>query len=290
MWRWIALVAAIVLICAIAGGIVSQSLSPPTEQQAPQAQEIRGTSLWDRWFPDPIAVYTLFLAIFTMVLALGGLIQLNFLNRAEGLALKNANAAKDAADTARDALIAANRAWVEVKIEVGSPITYNVNGLNLALKYHLKNIGRSPATNIFVNANMLAPAIGIDEPFDPMSELNKIIDRTKAQPRAGSIALFPDEQGTFIVTTGINADELKRLTQKAKFITPYVIGTVEYRMGLDTKVHQTGFVLEIRRSDAPRPVSTEKNRSPRAIFPDEGEVPFQDVVILRSLFEGGYAD
>jgi hypothetical protein len=206
--------------------------------------------------------------------------------------LKNANAAKDAADTAKDALIAANRAWVEVKIEVGSPITYNVNGLNLALKYHLKNIGRSPATNIFVNANMLAPAIGIDEPFDPRRELNKIIDRTKAQPRASNlgVALFPDEQGTFIVTTGINADELKRLTQKVEFVMPYVIGTVEYRMGLDTKVHQTGFVLEIRRSDAPRPVSTEKNRSPQAIFPDEGEVPLQDVRILRSLFEGGYAD
>jgi hypothetical protein len=61
-------------------------------------------------------------------------------------------------------------------------------------------------------------------------------------------------------------------------------------MGLDTEVHQTGFMFEVRRSDRPRPESIEKKRSSITIFPDEGDIPENDIRLVRSIFDGGYAD
>ncbi len=88
MWRWIALAAAIVLICAMAGEIISQPPSQPADQQITQQPEGHLVALWDKWFPDAISVYTLFLVAFTALLAFGGIIQLKFLSRAEMLAAK----------------------------------------------------------------------------------------------------------------------------------------------------------------------------------------------------------
>jgi hypothetical protein len=72
MFHWIALISAIALIVAVAGAIVpSQQPLMPSQQQASendhkeQANEKKDKALWDRWFPDSISLYTLFLMVFT---------------------------------------------------------------------------------------------------------------------------------------------------------------------------------------------------------------------------------
>jgi hypothetical protein len=61
-------------------------------------------------------------------------------------------------------------------------------------------------------------------------------------------------------------------------------------MGFDDKPHRTGFIVEVRRNGAPRASTTEKNRSPAAIWIDEGDVPAEEIRIFRSFVDGGYAD
>src|SRR4051812_45052419 len=119
MFRWAALIAAVVFVVAIAGWILSSQ--KPIEPSQPQTTEDNHKepnakkneiALFDRWFPDSTAVFNLCLMIFTGVLAFGGLIQLNLLTRAERIAAETAQAAKDSAEVANKTLVAANRPWI----------------------------------------------------------------------------------------------------------------------------------------------------------------------------------
>jgi hypothetical protein len=116
MFRWLALASVVIFVVALAGAIVSTQRSAETSQQQPadhdqqkQPNQKENKTLWDRCFPDSISVYTLFLVVFSAVLAFAGIIQLNFLNRAEGIALVTAQAAKDSADAAQKAIETAKK-------------------------------------------------------------------------------------------------------------------------------------------------------------------------------------
>jgi hypothetical protein len=206
-------------------------------------------------------------------------------------AKSSAEAAKRSADIAERALVASNRPWVKVEPTAIGDIVYNVNGANFPIQYTLSNIGHAPATNVWIDARIAAPAIGVDGSYDPRSELLKEIASLKARPPVGfGVTLFPGEAISQTVTVSIGADELKRITQKVQFIFPTIFGAADYRIGFDDKAHDTGFMFRVGRSDAPRDVSKAKNRSPAAIFPDEGDVPASDVRLTRSPIDGDYAD
>jgi hypothetical protein len=105
--------------CSSAIVLSQPPIEPSQEQSATKNQgkhpdEKYDVTLWDRWFPDSISLYTLFLVVFTAVLAIGGVYQLKFLGRAEQIAAKTAEAAKDSADIARESLIATQRAFLRV--------------------------------------------------------------------------------------------------------------------------------------------------------------------------------
>lgn len=268
-----------------------QQTTTQTAEKKPQEKEHSLRGFINFLFPDAISIFTFWLVVATVVLGVIAYVQIDFLKRTEIISDQSAKAAKESSDTAKNALIAANRPWIKTEIQVGGPIFYNVNGVNFTIHYVLKNIGRSPATNIMVNPQVFAPAIGVDASFDLRGELMKVIVAQKAHVRNPfGFALFPDETAIQNVTVSIPQDELKRITQKVEFIMPTILGTISYRMGLDTEVHQTGFMFEVRRSDRPRPESIEKKRSPIAIFPDEGDIREEDIRLFRSFFDGGYAD
>jgi hypothetical protein len=207
------------------------------------------------------------------------------------IADKAAKAANQSAEVAERALIAANRPWVKVDIHVGGPIFYNVNGANFRLNYVLKNVGKSPATNVWINAQIFAPAIGLDDHLDLRAKQLEIIFGLKTRlPSPFGFALFPGDVISQGIIVSIPADELKRITQNAEFIAPTIIGAIDYRSSFSQSSHQTGFIVEVRRSDKPRPISTEKKRHPPAIFPDEGDIPAAEIRLFRSFLEGGYAD
>jgi hypothetical protein len=197
------------------------------------------------------------------------------------------------AEIAEKALVAANRPWVKVDIQVGGPIFYNENGANFTLRFVMKNIGHSPATNVWPSSRVIFPVISETTPrnFDPRGEMQKDIAHLKTRPPSPfGFALFPDDIIIQDITMTMSRDDIKRATELIEAIYPTVIGAVDYRMGFDEKSHQTGFIVQIKRNNAPRPATTAKNRAPEAIWLDEGDVPAEDVRLFRSFIDGGFAD
>jgi hypothetical protein len=121
--RWIAFLVAVVLVLTL-GGLAyysSQLPSSPEKQQSaeenakasPEGQ--KNKTLWHSIFPDTISFFTFWLGVFTGALALVAILQLNALNRAERIAEKTAEAAKQSADVAHDSLVSTQRAFVFFK-------------------------------------------------------------------------------------------------------------------------------------------------------------------------------
>jgi hypothetical protein len=102
--------------------------------------------------------------------------------------------------------------------------------------------------------------------------------------------MFTDETIVQQITSSVPQDEVDRATKLIKAIYPTVYGYVEYRIGLDTTLHHTGFILELQRDPTPRPFTIQGNKSPAAIWIEEGTVPPEVIRISRSFIEGGYAD
>jgi hypothetical protein len=240
-----------------------------------------------------LAVFTALLFVATLILAASTDDLRKYAEEQASDMKRSINEAKRSADVAEKSLIASNRPWVKVDIAVGGPIFYNVNGGNFTIRYILTNIGHSPASNVWVTAKVIAPEFGggNNKPFDPRASLREEIAQLKSRPPTPfGFPLFPGETVTQDITVSIGAEDLKRITKDFPLIFPNIVGAADYRIGFDDRAHQTGFVIEVRRSEAPRPESTAKNRYPAAIFTDEGDVPAAEVRLFRSFIEGGYAD
>lgn len=272
-----------------------------TELHQQTAPENRGeTSLWQKARTDPVALFTFWLVVFTAVLSGVGVIQLKFLARAEAISANSAQTARDSAEIARraaetsdKALLAANRAWIKVDIQVGGPIKYDVNGANFTFNFILKNIGRSPATNVWVNPKIILsyPDSGKPSGLDAPRLLRaEIAEEKKARPDPFGFAIFPDENVVQPISVSVPNDEITRATQIINAIYPTVYGAVAYRMGLDESVHHTGFIFQVQRDPQPRKFTIDNKKWPAAIWVEEGDVPPDQVSLTRSPLEGGYAD
>lgn len=247
---------------------------------------------------EALAYYTLWLMIFTGILAFAtvglGAATVGLYLTGEKQIRHNAEAAAAQSRDMEKSLIAANRPWIKVEIAVGGPIFYNVNGANFRLRYVLTNIGRSPAINVNVSPRVVFPILSMEKSsrFDPSGDLRKMISEDKE--RNASIpfgySMFPGETIVQDIVVSMSNDDIKKATKLIAAIYPTIIGTVSYRMGLDSEIHQTAFIVEIQRSGVSRPYTTENNKSPSAIWVDEGDVPAEDIRLVRSLIEGGYAD
>jgi hypothetical protein len=308
-------IAAVVFILAAVSLSIWRSfhpVGPPNEAhgaQSAEAKENHGKedkSLLDRTAEDPVAFFTLWLTLFTGILAAFTVWmalstkdlrdfaeeQARDMKQSISVARESTIAAQRSTELAEKSLVAANRPWVKIDIKVAGPIVYNVNGANITLRYTVTNIGHSPALNVMVSPRLVFPAIG-GHPgnFDPRGELRKdLADHALRGPSPFGYSLFPEETISQDVTVTMSQDEIKAATKVIAAIYPTIIGFVEYRMGFDDNPHRTGFILEVRRNDVPRASTIEKNRSPAAIWIDEGDVPMDQVRIFRSFIDGGYAD
>jgi hypothetical protein len=178
----------------------------------------------------------------------------------------------------REALVAANRPWIKVDVQVGGPIFYNENGANFSLNVVLKNVGHSPARGVIVLPRVITPifvknGIGHFSSRDELRKGHSAIEVDSAGP--AGFTLFPDDPIVQPIILSLSKDELRRATEITPAIYPRVLGVVSYRTGFDDKSHQTAFFVEVRRSDIPRPITIEKTdgrqlfSSTRAIYPQQ---------------------
>lgn len=205
-------------------------------------------------------------------------------------ALMQAEAAVEGNKLLRDAHVAEVRPWVTLDI-VPKSLHYNVNGLNFVVLFTVKNIGNTPATNVWIDTDLHAPDFGSVDPFIPANIQSAAVTRAKERidRRLGSL-VFPGRTLQWEVTTVMGKDELDRLTKEVEFIQLHLMAVASYGFVNDPTRRITSSMFEVRRSDRPRPESATKNRSQSAIFVDEGDIGASDLIAWPSLTAPPYAD
>ncbi|MGA7564408.1 MAG: hypothetical protein WBW55_14505 [Desulfobaccales bacterium] len=109
-------------------------------------------SFWERIIRDPFALFTFLLVIINFLLVASTVIQLIFL-------AGTTNAAKKSAEVAEKTLLATQRPWVAVRMDIGSGFKFNEQGTNITIRFIVKNVGNSPAigTNVAAQIYLESP-------------------------------------------------------------------------------------------------------------------------------------
>jgi hypothetical protein len=313
IFEYLAIGAAIVFaVCLVAlmffYGSPSPSPHPPQqrteENKAVKAQSEAAKPFWEKATTDPVAAFTLFLVIFTAVLSAVGVIQLNMLNRAETVAEKSAQAAKDSADVASKTLIATQRPWVYPEVSVRSDLAFNDEGAKVTFGYVLRNSGNTPATNVEVHVKFFAFQFGkvtgdadnfvIEIPqTDVAAELTKFCNHqtvaseemAKGNWLSGS-PIFPGRDLIEAVAATIPKAEIDAAREQSahQSLIPVLLFCVTYRFPFDTKSHHTGLIFQLFRSDQ------ENAGYPRELQPNDRFVPQGHLQLLPYPFRSGIAN
>ncbi len=214
------------VVCLFVLMFFYSSPSPSTEtpqQQHTEKHESKNDrgetnkSIWERARTDPVAFFTLWLVVFTAVLSSVGVIQLKLLTRAETVAEKTANAAKESADAARDAVrLSANTAERQprayVALQSGSVIHATVDNVpGFRVTVQLRNFGLTPAYSF--TTWIMSPQIAAPDamPFTPPRPLNE---------RTGTSIIGPNSDAWINWNAQFQRDDLGaiRAGTKAMFI------------------------------------------------------------------------
>jgi hypothetical protein len=118
------------------------STDSPQQQHAEKNEPEKNNSetyksFWERARTDPVSFFTLWLVVFTAVLSGVGVVQLKLLMRAETVAEKSANAAKESADS----LVITERPYIFMT----TPVIVRGPNDSYGLSYAFTNYGRTPA-------------------------------------------------------------------------------------------------------------------------------------------------
>jgi hypothetical protein len=256
MLKWLGLVLLIsagVFGASLVGLMIGYSWQSTTEKSDQQStaeykqkQENREQQepFWQRATSDPIAAFTLWLVIFTAVLGITSVLQYGSLIRGEATSAKAANAAKDSADIAREALITGNRAFV-MPSDFKTVWHENTDGsIWWELRPGWSNAGntRTDGLRVYVNSYFENTALPNDWSFPPFNGPKTPFYLGPKQSTGGSP----------IIKTGVELAEVK---SRAKWL--YIWGTAHYRdVFTGTPDHVTRFAWEITVfGDPTKPVS-----------------------------------
>jgi hypothetical protein len=168
-----------------------------------------------------------------------------------------ADAAKSAADTAASQLELEQRPWVDTTIAIDGPVTWNVNGMNVAVKITAMNTGHSPALGVFSSPLLLIGARGGMNASTFRSQACK--DAEGGTIRLGP-ALFParsiEGQYSFRVSNDdIEQGKAEREFPGSKFgnviLGPSMVICTAYRPEFNkTSVYHTAVIVDLFKIDS----------------------------------------
>jgi hypothetical protein len=212
-------------------------------------------------------------------------------------ATKAADAAMESVAIAEKTLSVTQRPWINVHVDIGGPLVYDINGANFTFNFILENIGNSPARNVWPEFKIvLLNSGGIITEFDVREiQIEMIEYRKKIEKSYFGHTMLPKEKIHQQITYTIKAADLPGIIQQGAIISPSIspmlVGATYYYSDFSPKPHQTGLIRGIIRNDVPQAESITKGRFQLPIFIDEGDTPAGDLRIFRPLLEsGGYAD
>ena len=211
---------------------------------------------------------------------------------------KAASAAQDAAQTAKDTLVIAERPWITVgEMKADGPLAFNPDGsVSINLSFRLKNIGHSIATDIYLRPQMMAQIFGQSTFLDPINRQTEWCDKVrKERPERRFLkTLFPDDDTWESTSLQINKLEIdsafgtypNMLQQQGNFVAPIVYGCVNYQFPFSKEVHQTRFAFVISAINSKRPPSPHESYP----FVVGRNVPESGITIKSYYFGGTFAD
>lgn len=203
--------------------------------------------------------------------------------QAVAIANQQVNAALKSNELMNAARIDEQRPWVKFSAKVIDDLRFGADGAEVTIAFETQNVGRTPATTVWIHAGMVVPAVGVDW-FNESALLRKQIEFVRIAPPfdMGHI-LFPGDLVVQHHTVTVSRDVLDRAMQVTEFISPRIYVVVAYGSSLDVGRHYTATVYNVRRTNRPREESVKKNRAPDAIFPDEGNIAARDLVLAQSI-------
>jgi hypothetical protein len=242
----------------------SQEKTEPSysEHQATDENAIRSSAAPSRAnsIDDAIVEYTKWFAIFTLFLVLATIGLFVSSEQTVRVASRSADAAKQAADVAKDTLTATNRPWIQIKaITIASSLIFEPTPDDhegrVNLNFLIKNTGNSPAVRIQVFTKLTIGNIS-----DLRSAQKIYCDDIRALQDRGSnsrllqpeITLFPGDQISIASVAWMNPDQLAEFREWAgkipgAIVTPVIIGCVLYEFTFAKGYHQTGIIYGIRK-------------------------------------------
>lgn len=195
-------------------------------------------------------------------------------------AIAQAAAADENNQLLRQSHLAEVRPWIDINA-VPLGISHDETGLRLKIRYTVSNIGHSPASNVWIEAHLYAPAILLEN-FNPGAFQKDQLAAAKARQnmQLGSL-VFPGKGFIQEHHLSISHDELKRITQKSDFLLLSVLAIVSYRFVFDGSIHHTALTLEIKKRDS---------RGNLAICLKDGDLGAAELMLGDSIMASAYAD
>jgi hypothetical protein len=163
---------------------------------ASSAQKENPKSFWQKVAADPVAAFTLCLVGIAAAQAAFFVVQLTYMRVGMEDARKVATAAKVSADAAlksanaaEAALIANDRAWISIRADPIGPLVFEKDQIHIGIGFDLKNVGKSPATHLEIQAKLCADVIAAKNKGD------EVVKSTRYQLHdIFGVVLFPDQE------------------------------------------------------------------------------------------------
>jgi hypothetical protein len=240
----------------ILSGLAWVELSPPRQpQQQEQTGGGKGPEEGDyvaaaKRGEDALATYTLWLVIFTGILAASTiglwLVTEKTLRHAKGEANRQSRDMRDsiaAAETAnriaRENFVEARRAWLDIiEVKLVAPTSFKEDRLLIGMSIAIKNLGSTPAINAVVETEASFGGANFNEMVKSARE--KVERRSATMPIGHNI--FPNDVAEYGPRWGHGPDEFAShihiLTGVRQMMTSFVVA-VGYKIVGDSTVHYT---------------------------------------------------
>jgi hypothetical protein len=160
-------------------------------------------------------------------------------------------ATKKSAEIAEKTLLATQRPWVYVRMEIKSDLTFTGTGSKIDILYSIINVGHSPAVDVHLSIKMF-PSIA----FGRQREIEESVCSKEnwvpsLQNILGGSVLFPNEEHTVIFPT---QEDISGVNKTAGIVLfPEIIGCVTYRFAGGEPIHTTRFIAHLKIFDPRNP-------------------------------------
>jgi hypothetical protein len=183
-----------------------------------------------------------------------------------------AEAAKKSAITTEQVLVALQRPWVTLSVELAGTLAYDGAGASIPLKIGTENVGPTPAVAVVAH-----PVIFCQEkqPFKAMDVIKRRSADFNSVGRLGH-TLSKGEQFSEIKTAGMGIEEYEGLS----VISPFVLVTVKYRLTFSDETRMTAKLYSLVRTDPLYQAQSVVMQPGNSVQPDR----------LNLILIGSYAD